>query len=99
MLWEKFEDEFMIKVPLHLKFIFNIQSADNVKVLSNLNKEELDFMEEFVRSDAYAREVPIGTDLSDYYENQQAHNFHFSEADLNFFKEIKQLILGKDLNF
>ena len=91
-LWDKIESQLNVKIPVHLKFIFKIQSADRPEVLENLTPDGLQFIEEFVRSDAYAQEISAGSNPLEYYGNQQPDNFSFSREDSDLITRITQLI-------
>ena len=99
IFWAIIEKGLQLNVPHHLKFIFKLQEVDKPDVFIKLNKDYFSFIENYVRSRAYAGEIPEGADSSLYYGTYSANNFQFSEKDSKLFNTMKQFIMMKGQDF
>ena len=71
----------------------------NITLLRNLNRKDINFIEEFVRSEAYLAEILASSNSLVYYDNQKASDFRFFQEDFNLIANIKKLILEKNSDF
>lgn len=98
--WSEIEKGLYLMVPMFLKNIFKYQNLDSPAAMT-LTEDNLKEMEEFVRSEAYYKQISEGTELRDYYGNfyYDPKSFKFLIGEKNMILAIKKFLANQPEKF
>lgn len=90
--WEQIEGKLSTCIPTYIRNLMKIQGYDNIVSLKRMSKEDIDFLDDYGKSEKYEKRIPRDAEKADYYGSSQDKNdFEIPRGHRKLFDEMIEI--------